>query len=189
MSPNENSWDGILAYLRDIAIPSMGNDSGLTSLANDGTPSNDSWIPHPNYGTPIDASLTSLENYSSLQHHEGPNSTPFTLDFVAQENPTVDNRVNNSDGRPLMRCLYPLVGGAACLCWITCCDVPKHFREVHGIKNLPRGHQLPCYWDSCGHEISRHNFVRHIREHHLKHDRNSTHKCSVKHTQGCNMGG
>ena len=46
-------------------------------------------------------------------------------------------------------------------------DVPRHFK-AHGIKGMKRKAIIQCYWDGCGHNVTRHNFVRHIRDIHLR---------------------
>lgn len=150
--------------------------SDSTPLANDGTSSNDSWIPPPNHDTPLDASLTSWENDSSPEHHQGPTTTSFTLDGAVRETTTVDSQVNNSDGCLSIPCFHPRTDGAACLDWIACHDVPTHFKEVHNVRNLPRNCSLICRWQDCGRVVLRHNFVRHVRECHFEHNRGTVHE-------------
>ncbi|KAI6124617.1 hypothetical protein EV401DRAFT_1172067 [Pisolithus croceorrhizus] len=163
--------------------------SDSTLLANDGTSSSDSWIPPPSHDTPIDASLTSWKDDSSPEHYQGPTTASFTLGGAARQTTTVDNQVNNSVGRLSFRCFYRRADGAACLDWIEYCDVPEHFKEVHNIRNLGRSFPLFCEWEGCGRKVTRHNFVRHVREHHFKQGRTSAHKCSAGHTHGHNSGG
>ncbi|KAI6101227.1 hypothetical protein F5141DRAFT_288892 [Pisolithus sp. B1] len=191
MPSNENREDYFYALYAN-PIPSMENDSNSTPLANDGMSSNDSRIPPPSHDTPLDASLTSLETHSSPGGHQGPTGAPSTLYNTAQGTLTADNTVgtqNNSDGRPSMPCLYPRADGTACLDQITCCDVPEHFKKAHDVRDLKRSYWLFCKWKNCGRKITRHNFVRHIRECHFKQGRISVHKCSAGHTHGHNSGG
>lgn len=60
---------------------------------------------------------------------------------------------------------------AACGTQITCKNVPAHFRDTHGIKDLGDEDALVrCMWEGCQSRIpSRKNFVRHVREQHLGH--------------------
>lgn len=46
-------------------------------------------------------------------------------------------------------------------------DVPHHFK-AHGIRGMERKAIIQCYWDGCQHDVTRHNFVRHIRDIHLR---------------------
>jgi len=45
--------------------------------------------------------------------------------------------------------------------------VPRHFKTVHGIKDMGRKTKLQCRWPNCRSTVVRHNFVRHVREAHL----------------------
>ncbi|KAL4061681.1 hypothetical protein V8B97DRAFT_2102705 [Scleroderma yunnanense] len=54
---------------------------------------------------------------------------------------------------------------------ISCNTVAAHFRDRHGIVDLPRKGHVVCSWHGCSKQISRHNFVRHVREKHLCHQR------------------
>lgn len=134
---------------------------------------------YANHPTSLDANLTCLEDDSSPEHHHGPTSTPSTLYGTAQGTPVADNQVNDSALCPSIPCLHPRPDGTACPKEITCCDVPEHFKKVHGIKKLGRDHPLICGWGGCNRRLSRHNFVRHVREKHFKLDRKSAHKCAV----------
>ncbi|KAF9228715.1 hypothetical protein BS17DRAFT_772395 [Gyrodon lividus] len=54
---------------------------------------------------------------------------------------------------------------------ISCGDVSKHFRDVHGIKQKKWNELIPCSWDACGVTVQRKFFVRHIYGVHLGHHR------------------
>ncbi|KIM61827.1 hypothetical protein SCLCIDRAFT_856850 [Scleroderma citrinum Foug A] len=68
-------------------------------------------------------------------------------------------------------CRYPNSSGGLCGEIISCSTMSAHFHERHGIVNLPRNYHLTCQWCGCLKSISRHNFVRHVREQHLFHSR------------------
>ncbi|KAL4062452.1 hypothetical protein V8B97DRAFT_238759 [Scleroderma yunnanense] len=61
-----------------------------------------------------------------------------------------------------------------CLILISCKDVPEHFKE-HGIVKMRRGVIIACQWLGCRESVTRHNFVRHIREVHFHCVRNVNH--------------
>ncbi|KAG6330991.1 hypothetical protein ID866_8098, partial [Astraeus odoratus] len=54
---------------------------------------------------------------------------------------------------------------------VTCYGIPGHFASVHGITNMSRQEHILCEWDCCWKLVSRHNWVRHLREKHLQHPR------------------
>ncbi|KAL4072738.1 hypothetical protein V8B97DRAFT_1958207 [Scleroderma yunnanense] len=68
-------------------------------------------------------------------------------------------------------CRYPSSHGELCGEIINCNTVATHFGEWHGIVDLPRNVRIICQWCGCLKQISRHNFVRHVREKHLCHQR------------------
>ncbi|KAG6379184.1 hypothetical protein JVT61DRAFT_11627 [Boletus reticuloceps] len=72
-------------------------------------------------------------------------------------------------------CPTALCQWCACGDEITCQSVPKHFKEVHGIKATNRSEKVECKWNKCFTVVLRNNFVRHIRESHLDHMRNRGH--------------
>ena len=45
--------------------------------------------------------------------------------------------------------------------------MPDHFK-AHGISGMERKVIIQCHWDDCQHYVTRHNFVRHIRDIHLR---------------------
>lgn len=173
------SFDELSAYLAAFH-DAFRNDPMISE--NEFLSSNNGWIPPPNHFTSLDANLL-YETGLSLEHYQGSTSAPSTLNDTAQGSPVADNQVNSSARCPPILCLHPLPDGTACPERITCCGVPEHFRGMHGIEGLGRDHQLICGWGGCNHPISRHNFVRHVREKHFKLDRNSAHKCAVGCTQ------
>ncbi|KAI6110801.1 hypothetical protein EV401DRAFT_1991095 [Pisolithus croceorrhizus] len=119
-----------------------------------------------------------------LEHHCGPTSTPDILEGTVQGTLPPSSRVNKYDCCPSIRCLCTGPGGGECLQLINCSVVPDHLKDAHGIINLARGHPLDCTWRDCGCRVTRHNFVRHIRECHLQHNRNATHKNAIRYTHG-----
>lgn len=137
----------------------------------------------------FNTSRTTLVDEGSLHVHFGdPTSTSVTLgNTPSQESATTDNQRTQKkyDRCPSTLCLQTDTEGNECLGYLNCAEVPAHFRDFHGIKNLDRNHLLACNWQRCGSQVIRHNFVRHIRECHLKHDRILGHEnqvliCSVE---------
>ncbi|KAI6135996.1 hypothetical protein F5141DRAFT_1071660 [Pisolithus sp. B1] len=76
---------------------------------------------------------------------------------------------------PQSVCLYTGSGGDQCSQIINCSTVVEHFRVVHEIPNISSATPLRCGWQDCGQTLLRSNYIRHIREHHLKHDRRLGH--------------
>ncbi|KIK24453.1 hypothetical protein PISMIDRAFT_410144 [Pisolithus microcarpus 441] len=113
-------------------------------------------------------------------HHVSPvaNSTSYTLSEAIQEAPASDNQTTTQNQYtccPWTFCLYTDPEGRECLELINCSTVPDHFKDKHGIANLARGVELVCVWQGCGCRVIRHNYIRHIREHHLRHARGVAH--------------
>ncbi|KAL4081946.1 hypothetical protein V8B97DRAFT_2020490 [Scleroderma yunnanense] len=50
---------------------------------------------------------------------------------------------------------------------INCITAADHFRDRHGIVGLQRKKPIICQWAGCLKQISKHNYVRHVRERHL----------------------
>ncbi|KAI6027116.1 hypothetical protein EDC04DRAFT_3092090 [Pisolithus marmoratus] len=116
----------------------------------------------------------SSEDSQRLQHCVGPSTSTYTLTRAiespqATDNATVENQ-NQFINCHSHLCLC-IQNGNACVESITCGTVPEHFRAMHSIKGLPRDFMILCEWQNCGSKIRRHNFVRHIREKHLGHER------------------
>ncbi|KAI6111237.1 hypothetical protein F5141DRAFT_1202911 [Pisolithus sp. B1] len=98
---------------------------------------------------------------------------------------------------PWTFCLYTDPEGWECLEPVDCGTAPGHFKDKHSITNLSRKVELVCMWQGCGCRVIRHNYIRHIREHHLGHDRVVAHAnqplirlgghCQVNHecSHGC----
>ncbi|KAI6111724.1 hypothetical protein EDD16DRAFT_1198574 [Pisolithus croceorrhizus] len=74
---------------------------------------------------------------------------------------------------PTTRCLYPGTGEILCLQEISCPTVPSHF-ATHGVENKSRMEMIHCKWRGCVAKVTRHGFVRHIREVHLQHRRGTS---------------
>ncbi|KIM60430.1 hypothetical protein SCLCIDRAFT_947484 [Scleroderma citrinum Foug A] len=68
-------------------------------------------------------------------------------------------------------CEYPHHYRKTCGEIIHCGAVSEHFRDKHGIVDMGRHLSITCMWTNCWKEMSRHNFVRHVREQHLFHSR------------------
>lgn len=107
------------------------------------------------------------------------NSTYNTLGNAVPQTPTTDRRANRYTNCPTTLCLYTNPDGWECLELINCGDASDHFRDVHGIVGLAREVRLVCKWQGCGSGVSRHNYIRHIREYHLRHDRVAGHANQV----------
>ena len=58
---------------------------------------------------------------------------------------------------------------------VSCEGVPSHFRNIHGIKNMEKSELVGCRWEGCFVEVTRKNFVRHVRGRHLDHTRDKGH--------------
>ena len=54
---------------------------------------------------------------------------------------------------------------------IACKRIPAHFGDTHGIRKLGRNTMVGCMWKGCLKRLKRKNFVRHVRERHLDHAR------------------
>ncbi|KAI6143981.1 hypothetical protein BKA82DRAFT_1008850 [Pisolithus tinctorius] len=111
------------------------------------------------------------------EHYNGSiaNSTSHTLSKAPQETPTAEKQVNQYTSCPWTFCLYTDPEGRECLEFINCGTAPDHFKDTHGISNIARDVELVCVWQGCGVRVIRHNYIRHIREHHLHHDRVDAH--------------
>ncbi|KAG9311027.1 hypothetical protein JVU11DRAFT_8924 [Chiua virens] len=60
---------------------------------------------------------------------------------------------------------------SACDAQIGCGGVATRFANTHGIRKMEDRTLIYCRWQGCHKWIKRKNFVRHIRERHLKHTR------------------
>ena len=70
-----------------------------------------------------------------------------------------------------VNCLYQDVHDPLpCFQIITCDDVSAHMTRTHGFK-MSRNVRIDCPWNGCALTIAGHNFIRHIREVHLGHER------------------
>ncbi|KAI6017541.1 hypothetical protein BKA83DRAFT_4320912 [Pisolithus microcarpus] len=111
------------------------------------------------------------------EHYIAPvvSSTSNTLTNATQEAPASGKRLNQYTCCPWTLCLHTDLQGWECLDLINCGTAPDHFKNQHGITNMSREVELVCVWQGCGCQVTRHNYVRHVREHHLGHDRVSAH--------------
>ncbi|KAI6101225.1 hypothetical protein F5141DRAFT_288762 [Pisolithus sp. B1] len=132
-------------------------------------------------GVPLCYSRMSFDNEWVLEHYHSSiaNSTYDTLGYVVQRTPTTATRVNRYASCPFTLCLYTDPNGGECWEPINCGSASAHFSDVHGIVNLAREVQLVCMWQGCGSGVSRHNYIRHVREHHLGHGRIVAHADQV----------
>ncbi|KAI6009688.1 hypothetical protein EDC04DRAFT_852208 [Pisolithus marmoratus] len=127
----------------------------------------DNYLPQPYlYG------LISSEDSQILQHYTDPQmSASVPSGFIeppqAANNPTKVQNQSNCYSHP---CLH-VQNGNVCEESITYGTVPEHFRAMHNIKDLPRDFVIFCAWQNCQSKVRRHNFVRHVREKHLGHER------------------
>lgn len=83
-------------------------------------------------------------------------------------NPAGQNQFSHC---PPRLCLYRR-GSNECGQSISCNTAPKHFADVHNIKGMARNVPIFCEWRSCGKQVLRNNFIRHVREAHMGHERN-----------------
>ncbi|KAI6014051.1 hypothetical protein BKA83DRAFT_2187752 [Pisolithus microcarpus] len=119
---------------------------------------------------------TSVDGETQCVDHNGPADTSVTLeDAPAQVTPSTEKHVcaicltYRAHYNPVH--LEHAGEGQECRKAVTCAEVPDHFKRVHGIEKMPRVCRLVCNWQGCGNKVTRHNYVRHVRECHLKHDR------------------
>lgn len=128
----------------------------------------------------VRATMSYTENWKSPQHYDGEvNRKSYTL-YGALGNTDVQNKhdpestpKNQYENCPLAYCHCSGPGGTVCGQPITCGRLSEHFKDAHGIKDTARRVIIPCPWIDCTQQVSRHNFLRHIREFHLKHNRSS----------------
>ncbi|KAI6044436.1 hypothetical protein EDC04DRAFT_368129 [Pisolithus marmoratus] len=161
------------------------------SVENTGLSSDDIFTLLMNYLSAPPGESMPLGDDSMPEHHQGSTSVPLTLSDAMQETPVGVKQVkaqNDYTNCPYIPCRYTDIKGRECSQRINCGCVPDHFKE-HNIKNLGRKHPLICGWQGCGRTIKRHNYVRHVRECHLNHDRFSAHLCGVGSTHGNESGG
>ncbi|KAI6046768.1 hypothetical protein EDC04DRAFT_1248615 [Pisolithus marmoratus] len=111
------------------------------------------------------------------EHYVSPiaNSTSHTLTEAIEERRTSDTQTNKYTCCPWTFCLNTDPEGWECLELINCDTAPDHFKNKHGITNMGREVELVCVWQGCGRQVIRHNYIRHIREHHLQHHRELAH--------------
>ncbi|KAI6038282.1 hypothetical protein EDC04DRAFT_2005521 [Pisolithus marmoratus] len=133
-----------------IGPPPIANRVALFSY--DQVSSEDNQVPQHGAGPPVSVSASA-----------GAIKPPHTVN-----NATIQNQ-NQFASCPPRPCLY-IRNGHLCGEPIMCGTVPGHFSAMHSIKG-PRSVKIVCQWQSCGSEVQRHNFVRHIREKHLEHKR------------------
>ncbi|KAI6117576.1 hypothetical protein EDD16DRAFT_1003914 [Pisolithus croceorrhizus] len=138
------------------------------------------------FGSITRTTMSYSEHFNSPQHHDCVNFKTYSLSGAvgdAYQNkhgmlspePTHMNTYANCPST-LCLCLGP--NGMTCDQYINCGSAPDHFRNAHGIKDTARGVTISCRWIDCNQQLQRHNFVRHIREFHLRHRRDSGHSAS-----------
>ncbi|KAI6013306.1 hypothetical protein EDC04DRAFT_2609378 [Pisolithus marmoratus] len=169
----------IVKYLSTIRILQQGNVPTIISAIGLPPTANNATVQNPNPFSDFLSQLipdgpVSSEDSQRLQHCVGPSTSTYTLTRAiespqATDNATVENQ-NQFINCHSHLCLC-IQNGNACVESITCGTVPEHFRAMHSIKGLPRDFMILCEWQNCGSKIRRHNFVRHIREKHLGHER------------------
>ncbi|KAI6044428.1 hypothetical protein EDC04DRAFT_2642529, partial [Pisolithus marmoratus] len=130
--------------------------------------------------SPRSEEIREVRPCTPIHHHAsiGLQSHPLYWISVAQETRTANKHIGNCADCPYVPCLFTNPEGRKCQKSINCGDVSDHFRDAHGIRDLGREYQLHCRWQGCGRPLTRHNFVRHIRECHLKHSRSPA-KCNT----------
>ncbi|KAL4075419.1 hypothetical protein V8B97DRAFT_1946662 [Scleroderma yunnanense] len=111
-------------------------------------------------------------------HYDGPsncqtsslhNTFGNTHKITDQVNQPID-KPNQATDHPSTNCLWLDTDSMPCLTPINGDDVPEHFK-AHDIKNKKRKSGIACLWNGCRQIVTRHNFVRHIREVHLGYER------------------
>ncbi|KIM51997.1 hypothetical protein SCLCIDRAFT_587852 [Scleroderma citrinum Foug A] len=104
-----------------------------------------------------------------MPHYNGPtNPCAYSLDGAVGDTYTHPENHTCDFYRP---CQYPDSHGGHCKESFSCTTASAHFRDMHGIVDLTRSGHVTCQWTGCGRTVSRHNFIRHMRERHLFHQR------------------
>lgn len=118
-----------------------------------------------------------VPNNTGLLHHHTLVTRSYTLPNAISVSNKPQKRAapNQYADCPYNACLYTSPDGVVCRELINCDGVPKHSRK-HGIKDLKRKDAVTCRWEGCELVHTRHNHVRHIREHHLGHVRGVGHQ-------------
>ncbi|KAI6141544.1 hypothetical protein EDD17DRAFT_1902512, partial [Pisolithus thermaeus] len=117
------------------------------------------------------ADMVVHRNWIPSDNRQMQKHTSDTSSEAIQEVPASDKQTSQYTCCPWNFCLYTDPQGWECLELINCGSAPDHFKNKHGIINLAREVELICMWQGCGRRIIRHNYIRHVREHHLGHDR------------------
>lgn len=129
-------------------------------------------------GSIVRATMSYFENCNSLQHYDG-GINPISYTLGEALGTTDDqNKRNQYENCPPLRCQCLGPNDIVCEQVVTCYSAPEHFRAVHGIKDAARNVPIHCRWVDCNQQVLRHNFLRHVRETHLKHNRNNGHSAS-----------
>lgn len=130
----------------------------------------------------VRATMSYPENCNSPRHYVGRvNPKSYTLDGALGDAPQNKHDISSPESThtnsyvncPLAHCQCSGPGGMVCGQLITCGRASEHFKDAHGIRDIPRSANILCAWIDCNQPMLRHNFIRHIREFHLKHKRNS----------------
>ncbi|KAL4078790.1 hypothetical protein V8B97DRAFT_1933475 [Scleroderma yunnanense] len=104
-----------------------------------------------------------------MDHYNGPiHFLSYSLSGAMEDTYTNPRIHTCTFWRP---CQHPDSNGGLCGTIINCITVAAHFRDGHGLVDLRRKDRVICEWSGCSKKISRHNFVRHVREKHLRHRR------------------
>ncbi|KAL4072450.1 hypothetical protein V8B97DRAFT_2023592 [Scleroderma yunnanense] len=103
-------------------------------------------------------------------HHQNIPVNPLSYSLIGAVGDTYTNPQNHSCSFWRL-CRHPDSHGGHCAMIISCNTVAAHFRDNHNIVDMSRKDYIVCQWPGCLKQVLRHNFVRHVRERHLCHQR------------------
>ncbi|KAI5980925.1 hypothetical protein EDC04DRAFT_2058537 [Pisolithus marmoratus] len=127
---------------------------------------------------------TGLPDRGHFVHYDGsvPADISYLLAGTVGSLQKENSQASKHNNCPPRMCSYDQ-GGNECGQLITCGTVPEHFSTVH-IKNFAHNIRIACMWRGCGHIVARKNFVRHIREAHLGHERTAGRRYQIPDSVG-----
>ncbi|KAI6022218.1 hypothetical protein PISMIDRAFT_424487 [Pisolithus microcarpus 441] len=152
-------------------IPSQSNSTSYPTLMPNQNSS--SWSPqeYPTYSSPVQLHSQQIYSTGPPGFHTGSPMelhAPRTLDnYTAQGHSDHPSHAPSNNGS--IACGWRDDEGKECGMPIRPRDCNDHYATVHGIKRKARGFKITCRWcpPEKRKELSRHNFLRHMREVHL----------------------
>lgn len=140
------------------------------------------------YGPSRQNTMPSPEGQSGPEHYHGPiNPRNYALQGAVgntymrtkqnETPPPQPSSANQYAVCPPVPCGYPNSNRTitACRVPVNCASAPEHFRITHDVRDVNRSAYITCAWIGCNLSVLRNNLIRHIREVHLDHGRNTGH--------------